>query len=114
MTKLSIDCETILFNRDKVNKLVMDLQKEIDKMKAEQTRCAHAVAKECEAYFRSFPFSDAGRALVPQYRQQLVAGRRYLSLPLFLAELSKAVQEVITQSGPPLKLDAASLIRSIP
>lgn len=123
VTKLSVDCKTLLFNREKLNKLVAEQQKEIAALKEEALRRDHAIAQEREAYFRSFPFSEAGRALAQTFRDLLIA-RYNLSgafvkeagkvASFFLGELCQKFYDLNQSKGYPLDFDAQEFISSLP
>lgn len=53
VTKLSVDCKTLLFNREKLNALVADQQREIVALKEESLRRDQAAAHDQEVHFRS-------------------------------------------------------------
>lgn len=119
VTKLSVDCKTLLFNRDRLNQLVADQQKEIATLKDEQLRRA----REREAYFRSFPFSEAGRALAGTYRERLIA-RYEISgafvqqaakvTSYFMGELCQKFDDINQSAGYPLDVDIQAVVGSIP
>lgn len=123
VTKLSVDCKTLLFNREKLNALVAEQQREIAAPKEEAFRRDQAAAQDWEAYFRSFPLSEVGMTLAGSFRERLTA--RYNIFGAFVKEVAKVasffLQEIcqkfydLNQSkGFPLDFDPQEAIRTLP
>lgn len=121
--KLRDDFQLLKLNREKLQGIVVDKEKEIARLKADLTHQAQVLAREREAYFRSFPFSDLGRSLSQQYREKLVAHFRISGAfvkeaakitSFFMNSLLEAVHAAIVKSGFPLRLDNEALGRQIP
>lgn len=123
VTKLSVDCNTLLINPDNLNALVATQQKKIATLKEEALRRECTISRERESYFRSFPLSEVGRDLARTYRERLIA--RYNISGAFIKEAGKVASHFLGQlcqkfydlnesKGFSLDFDAQAVVSSLP
>lgn len=123
VTKLSVDCKTLLFNREKLNALVADQQREIVALKEESLRRDQAAAHDQEVHFHSFPLSEVDMALARSFRERLITryniSRAFVReagkvASFFLQELCQKFYDLNLSKGFPLDFEPQEAIRTLP